>query len=316
MLMTIVETTPQDYDLLFGKNPICFQTAAFNAMNGSKCEEVLYLLFEDPKLRLGLVAGVKGKRLLSPFSAPFGGFSFLDKKLSVRHVEEAVDALMAYCRKRGLEEIGITLPPLVYNESCITKMQHVFYQKGFQTEALDMDYIFYPDRIFNDYSTKILARNAKKNLRIALSRNFHFRAGSGDADLMKAYEIIRQNRLSRNFHISMTAEEILQTSRLVKVDSFIVSLQGQEVASAIVYHVTSDILQVVYWGDLPEYASNKTMNYLSYKVFEYYGLKGYETIDVGPGMIDNMPNYGLCDFKESIGCSIQPKMAFHINLLR
>ena len=69
---------------------------------------------------------------------------------------------------------------------------------------------------------------------------------------------------------------------------------------------------MIYWGDLPEYASNRTMNFLSFKVFEYYYLKGYGMIDVGTAMLDKKPNHGLCDFKESIGCDIQPKSTFSI----
>ena len=141
--MTIVETTAKEYDLLFGKDTICYNTAAFNVLNKHKCDDVCYLLFKDSKIRFGLVVGRKGKWLLSPFSAPFGGFSVIDDRISVLHVEKAVDALKIYGKSMGYEGLSITLPPPLYNESFLTKVQHVLFQKDFQIEALDLNYIFH-----------------------------------------------------------------------------------------------------------------------------------------------------------------------------
>jgi len=34
-------------------------------------------------------------------------------------------------------------------------------------------------------------------------------------------------------------------------------------------------------------------------------------IDIGPSTENSIPNYGLCEFKESIGCDISPKYTFY-----
>ena len=46
------------------------------------------------------------------------------------------------------------------------------------------------------------------------------------------------------------------------------------------------------------------MNFLSFHVFSYYKNKGIRVIDIGHSTVDSVPNHGLCEFKESIGCSI------------
>jgi hypothetical protein len=46
------------------------------------------------------------------------------------------------------------------------------------------------------------------------------------------------------------------------------------------------------------------MNFLSYKIFEYYQSTGIPYIDIGHSTVDSVPNNGLCEFKESIGCSL------------
>ena len=52
------------------------------------------------------------------------------------------------------------------------------------------------------------------------------------------------------------------------------------------------------------------MNYLSFSVFEYYKKLGIHIVDIGPSSEDSVPNHGLCEFKESIGCDIIPKFKF------
>jgi lipid II:glycine glycyltransferase (peptidoglycan interpeptide bridge formation enzyme) len=108
----------------------------------------------------------------------------------------------------------------------------------------------------------------------------------------------------------MTWGQILETTSVIQADFFLAknSMQ-QDIASAIVFHVRErEIVQVIYWGDKPEYSEHKTMNYLSFKVFEYYKHAGFKYVDIGPSSENSLPNYGLCEFKESIGCFISPKI--------
>ena len=52
------------------------------------------------------------------------------------------------------------------------------------------------------------------------------------------------------------------------------------------------------------------MNFLSYKVFEFYSQLGKKNVDLGISTVNSVPNYGLCEFKEGIGCRIDPKFTF------
>lgn len=57
-------------------------------------------------------------------------------------------------------------------------------------------------------------------------------------------------------------------------------------------------------GDVPSFSSLKSMNYLSYKVFEYYyNNTKVKILDIGISTENGIPNYGLCEFKENIGCT-------------
>jgi hypothetical protein len=308
--MNIVEVTPEQFDRWLSEGSTCFQTAAFNKLNAAKCDKVLFLLFKDTKIRLGLVAGIKGKTLQSPFSAPFGGFSTNDPKPSLHILEEAIDALDKYAAQIGMDTIQITFPPLFYHSSFLSKMQEICFEKNYQLTHWDLNYFFPAKRFTDNYETTHLARNARKNLHIALTKNFRFKCGSGEEDLKAAYAIIANNRKEKGFYISMSEAEIIETSRCIKLDSFIVTLDEKPVAAAITCRVTHKIAQIIYWGDLIEYATQKTMNYLSFMIFEYYYRQKTDLIDVGTAMLGNRPNHGLCEFKESIGCEVSPKFTF------
>ena len=69
---------------------------------------------------------------------------------------------------------------------------------------------------------------------------------------------------------------------------------------------------------MPKSNADRTMNFLSYKVLEYYKNTNIKYVDIGPSTEDSLPNYGLCEFKESIGCFIMPKftMKYEINNYR
>ena len=52
------------------------------------------------------------------------------------------------------------------------------------------------------------------------------------------------------------------------------------------------------------------MNYLSWYAIKYFGDKGYKYIDRATTGTNSIPNYGLGDFKESIGGKRCLKYAF------
>jgi hypothetical protein len=306
--MTIIETGPKEYDAYFTANNPCFNTAAFAALNQHRCEEIRYLLFSDGKIRAGIIIGRQSNAWSSPFSAPFGGFSTKKHQPTIEQAEKIVEALITFLKEQKAMSFRMTLPPLFYEPSFLTKIQSACISNGFTVSDWDLNYYF-ETRLFGpDFVKDHLSRTARHNWLIACQRNLSFEQVLGEEGLRTAYDIIRKNREQKGYYLSMTEEDIIRTSKLIPTDSFIVTLNNQVIASAILYRNTPGIVQVIYWGDLSEHNSNRTMYFLTYKLFEHYAAKGIPMIDAGPAMIDEKPNYGLCEFKESIGCAIQPKL--------
>ena len=91
-------------------------------------------------------------------------------------------------------------------------------------------------------------------------------------------------------------------------------MNKKAVASALVHHINDKILRVVYWGNTQESNYLCPMNFLTYNIFKYYSKTQFEIMDIGISTEDSIPNCGLCDFKEGIGCKCSVKSIWEIEL--
>jgi len=308
--MEILEVSAATYAEIIPTPYHIFGSAAFNELNKDKCDSVYYLLFKDSKYRLGLIAGTRHDVFYSPFSAPFGGFSFLSSDIRLQAIDEALDLLKNWATEKKFKSINITLPPSIYKESFIAKQTNCLFRKDYETNKVDLNYSFHLDDFDENYPNNIWY-NARKNLKIARNSGLTFEKCISDDKKKQAYEIIRLNRDARGFPLRMTWQQVTETTNIMPADFFVVKNDQQlPIASAVIFHVSEAVMQIVYWGDLPEFAGLKTMNFLSCKVFEYYKSVDKKIVDIGPSSENSLPNYGLAEFKEGIGCHIEPKFTF------
>ena len=311
--MEIIEATFEEYAGIMPAPYHVFNTAKFIEINKGKCEGVKYLLFKDNKYRMGLAAGVRNNMLVSPFSAPFGGFSFISADLRTSYIEQAVELLETYMVQNKLEGVKMTFPPLFYSDNFLAKLVNVLYRARYKTAWIDLDFYvdFEPAEKYEDR----MWHNARKNLRLAQNSGMEFRKCLDASEIKEVYDVIKTNRDEKGYPMTMAYHEVVNTADILPVDFFLCSKDNQSVAAAIVYHVANGIVYVPYWGDKRAYGELKPMNFIARSVFEYYRAAGIKKVHIGIGTEQGVPNYGLCEFKESLGCKIMPKYTFvkHVN---
>ena len=308
--MEIEEVTDKEFSKIISHPYFIFGSSPFTNLNKDKAEKVFYLLFKDGKYRLGLTAGLRGNVFHTPFSSPFGGFVFLNDDIKIKFIDDAINALTDWCRKREIKFINFTLPPNFYHESFIAKQTNSLFRNGFFIEKIDLNYAF-DLKNFNENYIQNIWHNARKNLKIAFANNFSLIKCNSPDENRLAYEVIKKNRELRGFPLRMSWNEIEATISIIQSDFFLIyNSNNIPIASAIVFYVSTQIVQVIYWGDLPEFNGLKTMNFLSFKIFEFYKNMNIRIVDIGPSTENSIPNYGLCEFKESIGCQIDEKILF------
>lgn len=300
--MQINRVTSKEYLQLFPTPISVFNSVAFSELNKEKCMDVHYLTFQDSKLRLGMIVGEKEDSLQVPFSATYGGFSF-NSVVALQHYDDACIALKEYTQATG-KPLYITLAPPIYNPTENAKAFGAFMRAGAQIVSIEYNQHF--ELVRFEHYEDFLDSKIRNKLRNALSGNLTFTKldSKNSDDVARAYEVIRINHQERGNPLRMSLQNVLDTIKIIPADFFVVTdAEGHDVAAAQIFHTTNEIYQIVYWGDVPMYSYLKSMNFLSYKVFEYYYEKGrVKILDIGISTEGGIPNYGLCEFKENIGC--------------
>lgn len=305
-MMKIERVSATNYEQTIQPRNI-FLTASFAELNHHKVNDIHYLVFSDSRTRLGIILGETDSALHSPFSAPYGGFCQHHTQ-RLQHIDNAIELLGDYARQIG-KKVEIALPPSVYDETFISMQLSAFQRSGHILPA-DLSYHFQLSDF--DFYDRVIGVKAKQKLRHSLREDFVFSKAETPLEKQRAYEVIRQNREEKGYLLRMSWEEIKKTTALVESDFFLLSHSGRDVASAMVFHVEPDIYQLIYWGNINDSASLRPMNLLAYRLFEYYSHTSLKILDIGPSTTDGIPNYGLIDFKESVGCRPSPKFHFEL----
>lgn len=304
MIQTV---TPREFGLMFPQPAHIFNTVAFAEHNRHKCDDgdVRYLFAGDTKVRGGIILGRRGDTLHSPFSAPFGGL------LTNREQRfEAVDAMwreiLEYTCAEGLK-LRVTLPPALYDPDLTVKSINSLARLGLEA-TLDVSY--HLDLTRGDFRSGI-SPSCKRVLNQAVGLDAKVTKIDATHDnIHRIYSIVEANHLSKNRPVWMTFDDVVATVSLVGADFFIVTYDGEDIAGAMMYPTGKDIVQLIYWGDMPGHADLRSMNVLSAYMYEHYRGAGLRILDLGPATEDGVPNYGLCVFKESLGAMPTLKYTF------
>ena len=279
-----------------------FNKANFAELNREKVDDILYVVvYKEDSPRFGCIFCKIGNEWKCPFSAPYGYIEPLKKEQTVNNYEDALKAVEIIAANSGCKKISITLPPMFYDNNVINTWYALMLNSGWKELHVDINFALNIKDVINDYNKKI-HYNARKNLRIASESKLKILECKTYAEKSEAYNIIKINRKSKGYPLKMSEEQVMRTITIVPAHLYIVSDEISNLASALIYDVTSDIAQVVYWGDVPNCQDKKVMNFLSYELLKIYANRDFSYLDIGPSTSEGIPNYGLCDFKDSIGC--------------
>lgn len=308
--MEIKELQASEYASIFeAKVPHIYNTVKFSEHNRKKAQNLNYLgFFDDTKPRLGIILGEREGRLLSPFSAPLGGFSQA-KPQTAANVFEAVRLVKEYGKERGMN-IRITLPPPIYSCSLTSLTVSALSLHG---KLLWNDVNYHRELDFEGRAEEKFSQKARKNRRVAAEAGLRIdRIEHPDTEsLLRAYSVIQDNRESLGYPLRMTFEEVKATAGVVGAFVF-VGKQSEDAVAALIYPVSQEIAQVIYWGDRIAVRGQNLMNLFAAEVMQSCRDMGFRRLDIGPSSSEGIPSAGLCRFKESLGCTATAKPTFEL----
>ena len=296
------------YSALFPDAPHLFNNPEYALLYRDKCVRLHFIVFSDHKVRAGIIAGERDGRLQSPFSAPYGGFTF-PRRLRFPMLAEVAGALDGYARRLSLG-VRITLPPVFHSSDEVSSTAYVLGRiEGFKC-VTDLNYHL-PLSARTDILTR-MAPSAREALRRAMRFGLRFSSLTlSEANIERAYSIIETNHKAHGYPMNVSRFDMVRTCMAVGADIFTVTdPEGHDVAAALVYRPVAGIAQPVGWGDLPDARHMRPMTLLAASLSRHYAAEGMKALDLGPSTDSGQPEAGLCFFKETLGCESSLKFTF------
>lgn len=292
----LAEVDRVTFEKLFPSDPHPFISGAFCELNRSKVDSIIRLVDSALEIPVGLLAGIRGDTLLSPFSAPFGGFHFRRDNIYISEIDKFLKQLADYAKSKSLRRIEIITPPDLYHGSFNAKAINSLFRHGYQTSCPDITN-WVDLAVFNGgYSQK----NSREYFRQAQRNKLQFGLTQDPIEWDEIYNLIRINRAKFGRPIFMALDDIISTGKLWPVDFFkVVSENKQIIAAAIFYRSSHEICYAVFCGDNDEGRPLRAMDYLLLNLFSHYKAAGYRYMDLGISTESGIPNEGLLRFKES-----------------
>ena len=312
--LRLAEVSAEEYRHLFSTPTTFFHSEPFNSLNASKCEELIFLvLLESERPKIGLSGGVTQGVFKSPFSAPYGGPQPISDRVTQRHCWSLATLLSQYLEQKSIRSMKMVLPPIFYAEDFYTGLFNSLFNSGYVLETVDLNYHLPLDGWDQDRGALgVMNQSARRNLRKSQKSNLSFRRCTDSESRRACYELIQQNHGEKGYPLHMTYDQVRETTSLIDHDFFLVTHEptGDAVAAAIEYRVRPDVAQLIYWGSPARFSKLKAMNFLSYNMSCFFQEHGVRIFDAGPATEDGEPNYGLVQFKKSIGCRTTSKLSW------
>jgi len=252
---------------------------------------------------IGTLAGVfDGGRFVSGFSAPFGGIDLARERENPAVVAELVMAATEALARKGPRRILIRAKPMAYSED-EPAIHTALYRGGYGLAGSNLS--FHVDlRRYADSAAyaEALLSDARRHVRRGLGREHEFRlAGTPEAEAA-AYRVLEENRQARGWKLKLPYEYLAELAERFpdRIRYFMLSLQRQPTAVALVYRVARGRSLVVYWGHRPGSEAMAPMNLLAYHLVGRLKREGDVILDLGTASEDGVPIEGLAAFKRSL----------------
>ncbi len=312
-LWHVERVTAEEYRELVPDRRVFFNEPAFTELNKERADEVYYLIMmRENSARFGLIGGRVDKAMKTPFSAPYSYPVSILNESKQETIDAALGCYEDYCRDQEIQEIRFIFPPLFYDEHLLSGWVNAFYRSGYAVANLDLNYSLNLEKlnVGEEAYGQLITQKGRKALRRAERNGLEIVRCESEEDYREAYHIIQIGHDAKGFPVKMSYEQLSATLKLIDHDAFIVRKDGVGIVAEYLYRVNERIVQGIYTGTHPDYMDCNGMNLLTYYTICYYGDQGYKILDKAIATEDSEPNYGLCNFKESVGCERSLKYSF------
>tara|TARA_B100001059_G_scaffold115694_1_gene116019 strand:+ start:3095 stop:4021 length:927 start_codon:yes stop_codon:yes gene_type:complete len=272
-----------------------FNTPTFFSLHNNS-NSIFLSFFLNNELIGNVSFRIETTTLISPVQGTFGGVNF-NKKPSLKLKQDCITLLIQYLQINYKSfSIQITQPPLAH-DVFLSEESLLMQYLGFEISKSELNHSIV---ITKNTLEQEMSRNNIKRLKKCNLSSFEY---SQSKDFKRSYEVINENRKSKNIKISMSYSQIMKMQKQFPNDLFFFDLKDKQkiIASSLCIRIKQDILYVFYWGDLPGYEKFSPIVSLSKNIYDFAVLNGFKILDIGTSSLNGEPNHGLIKFKEGLG---------------
>ncbi len=306
------QLSKETYYTIFKSAGNPFVSENFINLNADKVSELLFLTESEEKPSIGIVVGLQDNKLLSPFSAPFGGFHYLHENIYFSKIEQFICELRDFILTNNYEEFRCVLPPSIYGGSFNSKILNAMVRNGFELGAVELTSFV---EILN-FKNRFPVKSSREYYNQAVKYGLKLRKVETSEEKQGIINIVKENRESKNRSLKMTFTDFLNLESFWEVDYLGVFHEDSNamVGGGIFYRFpNSEVVYTAIWGDSIEGRTFRAMDYLVFESVVYYQKMGIKYLDLGISTEGNgIPNEGLLRFKETHEAKTEPR--FVINL--
>lgn len=248
----------------------------------------------------------------SPVTGAFGPVD-LSSHIKVADVEMLIKHALQHLKKNySAKFVSWRLPPLYKSNYGVSKVVNILYRSGWNITSSDLNYHF--DLMSLECFKRNLNSSKRRELNKISRTNVSFEQSSDIGMHKIIYDLIENNRASQGYPMTMSWESIKNLFLAVKerVKFFYIHRDRVMLAAAICLSLNEDVFYVFYWGESPNFRNESPVVKLAEYLYEYCLLNNYKVLDIGTSTDNSIPNQGLVDFKEKIGCLESTKLTMQI----
>jgi hypothetical protein len=243
----------------------------------------------------------------SPYKMAFGGFEF-SEHLPYKQIDEWVEFLMDFCKKKLSKSLQITSYPFSYAPEQSHILTQIFLHKGFEIIQSEITH-YLP--ITNNPFIEQLHPSEKRRLQKCKKANFRFELLE-NYQISEVHQFIQACRERKNFPMSMTLEALSQTIQAFPEQYLVFAVKDKDkiVALTVAIVINANILYNFYPADSPDCLSFSPTVMLIEGLYEFCQKENFTLLDLGISTDKGLANEGLIRFKKNLGAKSALKLSF------
>ena len=241
----------------------------------------------------------------SPLRGTFGGIEAVTNDLAM--LEQFIRDIENHFIFIGAKSLQLALIPFAHKPAFSSCLTNTLVRLGYKIELFDLNYSMV---VLAGNLVDRMDRNKQTRLRKCQREGMSFSLCQSPNQCRAAYDAILANRESKGYQLSMSYDQIANMANTFsnRFKFFTITHHSIIIAGAVCIAISSNVLYVFYWGDVPGYETFSPVVLLADGIYTFAQKNGFSILDAGRSTDLSVPNIGLIRFKEELGFEASLKL--------